>query len=104
MKPHWHHTREQVEQRQVVLLVQDTTEVDLSHHPNTTGLGQVSNERGRGLYLQTVLVIVPPSREVVGCALQEPWVRTPAPPGETRSQRRQRSQRERMSGCARLPG
>lgn len=94
MQPHWHQTREQVEQRRVVLLVQDTTEVDLSHHPKTKGLGQVGNERGRGLYLQTVLAIVPPSREVLGCALQEPWVRTPAPPGETRSQRRQRSQRE----------
>ena len=31
------------------LLVQDTTEVDLSHHPKTKGLSQVGNERGRGL-------------------------------------------------------
>jgi hypothetical protein len=94
MQPHWRQTREQIETRPVVLLVQDTTEVDLSHHPKTKGLGQVGNERGRGLYLQTVLAILPESGAVVGCALQEPWVRIPAPAGETRSQRRQRTERE----------
>ena len=94
MQPHWHHTREQSETRAVVLLVQDTTEVDLSHHPKTTGLGQIGNERGRGLYLQTVLAVVPENGEVLGCAIQEPFVRTPAPKGETRSQRRQRTARE----------
>ena len=94
MQPHWQQTREQIETRSVVLLVQDTTGVDLTHHPKTTGLGQVGNERGRGLYVQTVLAVLPESGEVLGCALQEPFVRTPAPVGETRSQRRQRSERE----------
>jgi hypothetical protein len=51
MQPHWQQTREQIEARSLVLLVQDTTEVDLSHHPKTKGLSQVGNERGRGLYL-----------------------------------------------------
>ncbi len=94
MQPHWQQTREQIETRPVVLLVQDTTEVDLSHHPKTKGLGQVGNERGRGLYIQTVLAVLPEQGEVLGCAMQEPFVRTPAPPGETRSKRRQRSERE----------
>jgi Transposase DNA-binding len=94
MQPHWQQTREQIETRPVVLLVQDTTEVDLSHHPETKGLGQVGNERGRGLYVQTVLAVLPETGEVLGCAMQEPFVRTPAPPGETRSQRRQRTARE----------
>jgi hypothetical protein len=40
MQPHWHQTREQIETRPVVLLVQDTSEVDLSHHPKTKGLGE----------------------------------------------------------------
>ena len=40
MQPHWHQTREQIETRPVVLRVQDTTEVDLSHHPKTKGLGE----------------------------------------------------------------
>jgi hypothetical protein len=94
MQPHWQKTRQQLETSPIVLLVQDTTEVDLSHHPKTTGLGQVGNERGRGLYLQTVLAVLPENGEVLGCAMQEPFVRKPAPAGETRSQRRQRSERE----------
>jgi hypothetical protein len=94
MQPHWQQTREQIETRPLVLLVQDTTEVDLSHHPTTKDLGQVGNERGRGLYLQTVLAVLPESGEVLGCAMQEPFVRTPAPAAETRSKRRQRTERE----------
>src|SRR5215467_12045252 len=94
MQPHGHQTREQIEARPVVLRVPDTTEVDLSQHPKTQSLGQVGNERGRGLYLQTVLAVLPETGEVLGCAMQEPFVRTPAPAGETRSKRRQRTQRE----------
>jgi hypothetical protein len=94
MQPHWQQTREQLERRPLVLLVQGTSEVDLSHHPKTKGLGQVGNERGRGLYLQTVLAVLPESGEVLGCAMQEPFVRTPAPAAETRSKRRQRTERE----------
>jgi hypothetical protein len=69
MQPHWQQTREQIETRPVVLLVQDTTEVDLSHHPTTRGLGQEGLERGRGLYLQTVLAVLPETGQVLGCAL-----------------------------------
>ncbi len=47
-----------------------------------------------GCICPPVLAVVPESGEVLGCALQEPFVRTQAPVGETRSQRRQRSERE----------
>ncbi len=86
MQPHWQQTREQIERRPLVLLVQDTSEVDLSHHPKTKGLGQVGNERGRGLYLQTVLAVLPESGEVLGCAMQEPFVRTSSPSGRNAKQ------------------
>ena len=49
--------------------------MDLNHHPKTKGLGQVGNERRRGLYLQTVLAVLPHSGEVLGCAMQEPGCR-----------------------------
>ena len=94
MQPHWSQTRNRIEAQPVVLLVQDTTEVDLSHHRKTSGVGQIGNGQGRGLYLQTVLALVPETGEVLGCAIQEPFVRTPAPAGETRSKRRQRDTRE----------
>lgn len=94
IQPHWQQTRAQIETRPLVLLVQDSTEVDLSRHPKTKGLGQVGNERGRGLYLQTILAVLPEQGDVLGSAIQEPLVRTPAPPGETRSKRHQRNERE----------
>jgi hypothetical protein len=37
-----------------------------------------------------VLAVEPGSRGVLGCAYQHPFMRTPAPKGETRTQRRQR--------------
>jgi len=36
-----------------------------------------------------VLAVLPHSGEELGCAMQEPFVRKPAPLGETRSKRRQ---------------
>jgi|SRR5579883_1197016 len=94
MQPHWDYTRAQIEARPAILLVQDTTDMDLTHHPKTSGVGEIGNGRGRGLFLQTVLALVPETGEVLGCAIQEPFVRTPAPEGETRSKRRQRDTRE----------
>ena len=47
--PAWPQTREQIAKESVVLLIPDTTEVDVSQHPHTTGWGQVGHEHGRGL-------------------------------------------------------
>ncbi len=94
MQPHWQQTREQMVAHPLVLLVQDTTEVDLTRHPKTAGLGPIGNGGGQGLLLQTVLAVLPENREVVGCAMQEPFMRIPIPAGETRSKRRQRNERE----------
>jgi hypothetical protein len=54
-------------------------------------LGEIGDGNGRGIYLQTVLAVEPGSREVVGCAYQHPFIRIPAPKGETRTQRRKRA-------------
>lgn len=94
MQPHVQQTREQANAQEVVLLVQDTTDIDLSHRHKIRGVGQIGNERGRGFFVQTVLAVVADSREIVGCIAQEPFVRTPAPAGEQRSQRRKREVRE----------
>ena len=94
MQPHMHQTREQATSSPVVLLVQDTTDIDLSHRHKISGVGQIGNERGRGFFVQTVLAVRPQTREVLGCMAQEPFVRIPAPQGEQRHQRRQREERE----------
>ena len=94
MQPHMQQTREQATSSGVVLLVQDTTAIDLSHRGKISGVGQIGNERGRGFFVQTVLAVRPQTREVLGCLAQEPFVRIPAPDGEQRYQRRKREERE----------
>jgi Transposase DNA-binding/Transposase DDE domain len=94
MQPHVQQTREQATSSPVVLLVQDTTDIDLSHRHKISGVGQIGNERGRGFFVQTVLAVRPQTREVLGCMAQEPFVRIPAPDGEQRHQRRKREERE----------
>jgi hypothetical protein len=90
MQPHWLQTRREMQEHPITLLIQDTTELDLTHRHKMSGIGQIGDEKGRGLLLQTVLAVVPQSREILGCAQQEPFVRIPAPIGETRTQRRKR--------------
>jgi hypothetical protein len=94
MQPHIQQSREQATSSPVVLLVQDTTDIDLSHRRKISGVGQIGNERGRGFFVQTVLAVRPQTREVLGCMAQEPFVRIPAPEGEQRHQRRKREERE----------
>jgi hypothetical protein len=90
MQPHWQQTRQRMESLPVVLLVQDTTDLDFSPRRKMSGLGEIGDGNGRGVYLQTVLAVEPDSREVLGCAYQRPFIRIPAPKGETRAQRRKR--------------
>src|SRR6266536_4276819 len=54
-QPHWDTTRQRAPREDLVLLIQDTTEIDHTHHPKTEGLGPSGNGRGRGYLLQTVL-------------------------------------------------
>src|SRR5260370_18287452 len=94
MQPHVQQTREQGTSSPVVLLVQDTTDIDLSHRRKISGVGQIGNERGRGFFVQTVLAVRPHTREVLGCLAQAPFVRIPAPEGEQRHERHKREERE----------
>ncbi len=96
LRPHVQQTREQCEQQPVVLLVQDTTELDYQPHRQTSGLGPIGNGRHQGFLLQTVLAVEPPSGELLGIAHQEPFVRKPAPKGERYSERVQRERESQV--------
>ena len=78
----------------VVLLVQDTTEVDYTAHRAATGLGPIGNGGGRGYLLQSVLALTPAPRQVLGVAYLEPFLRVPAPRQGERSDERRRRPRE----------
>jgi len=94
IQPHLEQTRTEAREHKQVLLIQDTTEVDYQQHPTTTGLGPIGNGTHHGYLLQSVLAVVPSSREVLGLMHQEAFLRKRAPQGETR---REREQRERES-------
>src|SRR2546423_5252811 len=102
MQPHFQQTREQATAAPVVLLVQDTTDIDLSHRRKISGVGQIGNERGRGFFVQTVLAVLPQSREVLGCMAQEPFVRTPALKARTTASTAQA--RRARNRCLDTPG
>lgn len=91
MQPHFEQTRAKLRQDgEVKLLIQDLTEVDYTRYQQIEGLGPIGDGRGRGYLLSTVLAVRPQPRQVLGIAYQEPFLRVPAPEGETRTQRAQR--------------
>ena len=98
-RPHWESTRALARQpdQGLILFVQDQTELNYGPKPDSYGLGFASNTLGRGIEVQTTLCLVPdPSGlerpEVLGIALQSPWLRTHAPrkKTETPNERKQR--------------
>lgn len=96
MGPHVQATQQDAREHTEVLLIQDTTEVDYQHHPTTNGLGPIGNGSHHGYLLQTVLAVVPRSRQVLGIAHQEPFLRQPAPPKETKQQRLSRERESQV--------
>jgi len=57
-----------------VLAVQDTTEVNLTHHPATQEVGSLAGPNQRGLLVHTTLAITP-ERVPLGILAQEVWAR-----------------------------
>jgi hypothetical protein len=98
--PHAEHTRAAAGRRPRVLLIQDTTEVDYTAHPKTTGLGQIGDGQGRGYLLHTVLAVDPEDRQVLGLAHHEPFLRQIAPENESSLQRLQRERESQVWGRA----
>jgi Transposase DNA-binding/Transposase Tn5 dimerisation domain len=58
----------------VVLAVQDTTSLDYSGHPATTGLGVLNDAKHHGLLVHTTLVTTP-ERVPLGLLAQDVWTR-----------------------------
>jgi hypothetical protein len=116
-QPHWELTQKQSRDStaEVVLFVQDKSDLDFSHHPATEGLGHVG-KFGRGMLLQSCLAIVPQGEtpQILGMAGQRVWLRTEAKRKgrETRSERLKRQEKEsevwaailKQIGPAPLPG
>jgi hypothetical protein len=91
MLPHWMMTREEAMQHSRVLLVADTTDINLSSHETAEGLGPIGRgKKAKGFFVHTVLGMDADTQQLLGCVYQEPFVREPAPRGETKAQRKKR--------------
>ena len=82
-------------QQPIVLLPQDTTQLDYSTHPDTDGLGVLHSANQRGLLLHTTLAVTP-ERVPLGVVDQQVWARDPAQLGK-RHQRKARPLEEKES-------
>jgi hypothetical protein len=82
-------TYERAVRAPIVLAVQDTTEVDWTVHPATTGLGPIGSPTHQGLLVHSTLAFTP-ERVPLGLVAQEVWARDPEKVGQraTRKHRR----------------
>ena len=79
----------------VVLAVQDTTDLDWTAHPTTTGLGPIGHPKHQGLLVPSTLAMTP-ERVPLGLVAQAVWARDPEAVGQ-RATRRQRPIAEKES-------
>ena len=83
ISPHCQQTRTAAGRTPVVLLVEDTTELDYTHHRSKKGLGPLGGKGSQqGLLLHSTLAIDPDTRAVLGLAHQQVVVRQPTPKPE----------------------
>jgi hypothetical protein len=102
--PHWQQTRQRAGQDGgVVLMIQDTTQLDYTSHPGTRGLGRFSNgpiwESGRGMLLHSVLAVRPPAGsgdapQVLGLGWSKVWCRGKQLTAEQRKKRRNKFKKQ----------
>jgi hypothetical protein len=95
LEPHRACTVRRAAGEPIVLVVQDTTEINLTQHRATQGLGYLSKPECRGLLLHTCLAVTPEG-VVLGVLHQQMWARPLEGLGK-RHQRRQRRTDEKES-------
>lgn len=78
---HQKSTLERVKQHSLIIAIQDTTELNFSHHPSKKGMGYLDNAKSRGLKVHSVFCSsakgVP-----IGVLHQQVWARDPAELGK----------------------
>lgn len=73
MAPHWQQTQQRMAEQSVVLCLQDTTELDFNGQ-GAIGLGPLSYEAQRGMYLHPTYAVTP-GREPLGIVDAWMWAR-----------------------------
>lgn len=81
-QPHWEQSRQEAADEGVVLMIQDTTEMDFTAQSHIKNLGPIGDGRGRGFLLHSVLAFAPDVAKVLGLAHQQSVLRIPRVEGE----------------------
>lgn len=71
---HFHSTKARMRAARLVLAVQDTSYLDWTDHPHTTGLGPLATPSHQGLLVHTTLALTP-ERVPLGLLQQQVWAR-----------------------------
>ncbi|MDO8672349.1 MAG: IS4 family transposase, partial [Dehalococcoidia bacterium] len=79
LEPHRRATLTAASNHELVLMVEDSTELDLTAHSKMTGLGPIGDGKGRGLILHSTLAVVPENRVILGLAHAQVVLRQPQP-------------------------
>lgn len=95
LKPHRRRTAERWASHPLVLVAQDTTEINLSRHPATRGLGYLARADCRGILVHTCLAMTADGLPL-GVVDQQAWTRPLAELGK-RATRKQRPLAEKES-------
>ena len=70
LSSHQQATQTRMSQESIILAVQDTTELDYTHHPATKGLGVMHDKKHHGLMMHTTIAATP-QRVPLGIIHQE---------------------------------
>jgi len=84
LQPHRVRTAQRAAEHPLVLVAQDTTEINLTTHDDTAGLGYLSDAQSHGLLLHNLLCISPEGVPL-GVLDQQAWVRPIAELGKRRT-------------------
>jgi hypothetical protein len=95
-QPHWDQTRQT--SPELMLILDDTTELDFGPTRQIRGLGPVGTGTGQGFLLHSGLMVAPDHEVVHGLAGQILFHRKPVPKGESRTQRRKRERESEVWG------
>lgn len=85
-------TLQRARRHSTILLLQDTTELNYTSHPNTTGLGHLDNALCWGLKVHSGLAVTPDGVPL-GLLHQQVWTRS-APSKERKGRKRPQAERE----------
>ena len=87
-EPHQQATHDRAKKYATVLAVQDTTQLDFTHHPATQGLGMLNDQAHQGFFYHPTLLVTP-GKVPLGIIDHQVWER----PAEDCGKRHQRKQK-----------